>query len=78
MAKYDELKVLETARLFAMLSRNYASAVGDLYNEWGCGRDLTKDEAEWLSVLHDYSKTLEFYSKRAEEVVFGHEQALPA
>ncbi|MHB0954234.1 MAG: hypothetical protein ACYC10_20245 [Allorhizobium sp.] len=71
MAPYDPLKVLETARFFKMLSRNYESAVGDFFSEWSCGRELTKDEAEWLSTLHDYAKTLEWYAQRAEGIVHG-------
>lgn len=74
MAEYNSLKVLETARFFAILSRNYAATVGDLHSKWACaGRELTREEAQWLETLHDYSKTLEFFSKRAEAVVYGDE-----
>ncbi|SIQ08278.1 hypothetical protein SAMN05880582_101659 [Rhizobium sp. RU20A] len=71
MAAFDELKVLATARQFALLSRTYESTARDLYCEWSTGREITKAESEWLQILHDYSKTLDFYSKSAEAVVFG-------
>jgi hypothetical protein len=73
MAAFDEMKVLAAARQFAHLSRTYEATARDLFAEWACKREITKQEADWLETLHDYSKTLAFYSKRAEAVVFGDE-----